>query len=173
MILMVRFQFMEFTIAQLAYLAAIVDGEGTISICDKRIMKRKSKGIRKTNKIYRARINFSTNVSVANTDPRLIDWLVSNFAGNISHTKRQKKHWKPKITWNMPTTRISYLLELAFPYFVLKREQALLMIEARKTFDANPRQLLTSDEVYNRRLEIASLIRFHNKKILPPCCPSA
>lgn len=73
----------------------------------------------------------------------------------------------------MPTKRIAEVLSLALPYFVLKTEQAKLMIETRKTFDDNQKQMLTSDEVYNRRLEISKLIRFHNKKNLPPCCPSA
>jgi hypothetical protein len=164
---------MEYTIAQIAYLAGILDGEGTISICDKRIMKRKSKGIRKTNKVYRARVNFSTNVTVCNTDPVIIDWLVANFGGSVSYSKRQKTNWKQKITWIMPTAQISIILEKVLPYLVLKKEQAKLMIEARKTFDENQRQLLTSDEVYNRRLEIANLIRLHNKKALRPCCPSA
>ena len=51
-------------------------------------------------------------------------------------------------------------------------QQAELMIEARKTFDNNPRGLEISDEIYNRRFEIAKLIRSHNQKVLPPCCPS-
>ena len=71
----------------------------------------------------------------------------------------------------MPTKLIAKILKAALPYFVLKKEQVKLMIEARKTFDENPKQMLTSDEVYNRRLEISQLIRDHNKKILPPCCP--
>lgn len=170
---MVRLMHMTYSIAQLAYLAGIIDGEGTISICDKRVMKRKSQGIRKTNKVYRARINFSTSVSVANTDPRIIDWLIQNFGGSMSHSKRQEENWRPKITWIMKTTEMVNILTQIVPYLVLKKEQAILMIEARKTFDSNQKQELTSDEVYNRRLEIAQLIRDHNKRILPPCCPSA
>ena len=162
---------MKYSIAQLAYLAGILDGEGTISMSDKRIMKRKSKGIRITNKVYRARINFSTTVTVCNTDIVLMNWLLENFRGSLSFSKRQKDNWKPKITWIMPTKKISYILEQIYPYLVLKKQQAKLMIEARKTFDSNQKQLLTSDEVYNRRLEISQLIRNHNKKILPPCCP--
>ncbi len=164
---------MEFTVIQLAYLAAIIDGEGTISMSDKRIMKRKSRGIRKTNKIYRARVNFSTTVTVCNTDSRLIDWLIANFGGSASYSKQKKENWKQKITWIMPTTRIREILIAALPYFVLKKIQAELMIEARKEFDENQKQRLTSDEVYNRRLEICHLIRLHNQKSLPPCCPSA
>jgi hypothetical protein len=162
---------MEYTIAQLAYLAGVMDGEGTISMCDKRITKRKSRGIRKTKKVYRARVNFSTTITVANTDPRIMDWLLDNFGGAVSHSKRQHSHWKAKITWIMPTKKITYLLTAIIPYLVLKKEQAHLMIEARKSFDENQKQLLTSDEVYNRRLEISQLIRQHNQRVLPPCCP--
>lgn len=164
---------MEYSIEHLIYLAGIMDGEGTISMCDKRIMKRKSLGIRKTNKVYRARVNFSTTVTVCNTDSRLIEWLINNFGGAASYSKRQKANWKQKITWIMPVKNIAKILTGIIPYLVLKREQAELMIEARKSFDENQRQMLTSDEVYNRRLEICQLIRFHNQRVLPPCCPSA
>ena len=162
---------MEYNISQLSYLAGIMDGEGTISMCDKRIMKRKSKGIRKTKKVYRARVNFSTTVTICNTDLRLIEWLVANFGGGVSHSKRQHEHWKSKITWIMPIKEISKILTAILPYLVLKKEQATLMIEARKSFDENLRQLQTTDEVYNRRLEICQLIRCHNQRILPPCRP--
>lgn len=162
---------MEYSKESLIYLAGIMDGEGTISMCDKRIMKRKSLGIRKTNKIYRARINFSTTITVCNTDERLMSWLINHFGGAISTSKRQKKNWKQKMTWIMPTTKIIEILDGILPYLVLKKEQAKLMIEIRKTFDQNQRQLLTSDEVYNRRLEVSQLIRFHNQRVLPPCCP--
>ena len=164
---------MTYTIAQLAYLAGIIDGEGTISICDKRVQARKSKGIRKmVIRIYRARINFSTHVTVCNTDPRIMDWLIENFGGSISVSKRQKENWKIKLTWVMPTKLISTLLEAILPFLILKAEQAKLMIEARKTFDENQRALITSDEIYQRRLEICQMIRNHNQRILPPCCPA-
>jgi len=71
----------------------------------------------------------------------------------------------------MPTTKICEILEGILPYLVLKKEQAKLMIEMRKTFDQNQRQLLTSDEIYQRRLEVCQLIRSHNQRVLPPCCP--
>ena len=164
---------MGYTREQLAYFAGIMDGEGTISMSDKRRKKISEKGLRKRNNyIYRARINFSTTVTVCNTDPRIIQWLVNVFGGSVSYSKRQEEHWKQKITWIMPTSKIVEIISQTLPYFVLKREQAILIIEARKTIHCNPKGLQISDEVYNRRLEISKLIRDHNqKKILPPCCP--
>jgi hypothetical protein len=162
---------MEHTEAALAYLAGIIDGEGTISMNDKRVMKRKSRGIRQTKKIYRARINFSTIVTVTNTDFRLMEWLIRNFGGSVSTTNRMNPKWRIKCTWIMPTTQISNILQQIIPHLILKREQAKLMVEARKTFDENQKQRLTSDEVYNRRLEIAQLIRDQNQYFLPPCRP--
>ena len=60
---------------KLAYLAGIIDGEGTIVI---------AKG-----KIRKGRINhpYSLRLVVMNTDIRLIEWLKENFGGSI-HTKR-------------------------------------------------------------------------------------
>lgn len=72
----------------------------------------------------------------------------------------------------MPTIEISKILKGTLQFLVLKHEQARLMIEARKSFDANTKNLPVSDKIYNRRLEIAKLIREHNQYVLPPCCPS-
>ena len=120
---------MDYLKEHLVYLAGIMDGEGTIYMCDKRIMKRKSRGIRKTNKIYRARVNFSTTVTVCNTDERLMSWLIKYFGGAIYISKRQKKNWKQKMTWIMPTKKISKILEGIFPYLnVLLILWALLMM---------------------------------------------
>lgn len=90
---------MEYQNEKLAYLAGILDGEGTISLCDKRIQKQKSKGIRKmVVRLYRARVNFTTHVTVCNTDPRIMSWLIQNFGGTISTSKRQKQNWNVKYT---------------------------------------------------------------------------
>jgi hypothetical protein len=136
-------------------------------------MKQKSQNIRKTKKVYRARINFGTNVTIHNTNFRVMRWLSENFGGVIYTRKRQKIHWDRVYTWYMTLSDICSILSQCLPYLVIKKEQAILMIEARKSFDDNQKCLLISDEIYNRRLEIAKLIRLHNKKILPPCFPSA
>ena len=68
----------EYTVAQLAYLAGIIDGEGSIYIgnfsCNK-----------KTKVPY-----YQTNIQVTNTDKTLIDWLFDIFGGLVTtRTKKQ------------------------------------------------------------------------------------
>lgn len=171
---------MKYTIDKIAYFAGILDGEGTISMDDKRIGKSKSRGIRKSFRpykgkirIYRARVVFGCHLSICNTDPRIMNWLVQNFGGAISVSKRMHAHWAIKLTWFASCKSICEILEACLPYLILKKDQAILMIEARKNIDANIKREEYPDEIYNRHLEICHLIRSYNKKNLPPCCPSA
>lgn len=179
---MVSFFHMKYTEAQLGYLAGLIDGEGCIHMSDKRISKSKSKGIRRptrpyrgTIRTYRGRVNFTTAVSICNTNFAIIDWLYSNFGGTIhSQKKPGKPHWNLRKTWIMsPANQIKPILEAVLPFIVAKRKQIILLIEARGIIDANTKRLEHSLENYNRLLQISSHIKLLNKKILPPCCPSA
>lgn len=171
--------YMEYTVAQIAYFSGILDGEGTISVGDKKISPSKAKGIRKSFRpykgkirIYRARVNFSCHVSVCNTNSRLMDWLVKTFGGFVNVSKRTKVNWSTKMSWHLPCKSICPILEACLPYLNIKSEQARLMIEIRKNIDNNKKREEYSEETYSRHLEIAKLIRFHNQN-LPPCYPSA
>lgn len=179
---MVSFYLMNYTNEQLCYLAGLLDGEGCLHVSDKRVSPSKSRGIRRptrpyrgAQRTYRARINFSTAVSICNTNFQIIDWLYNNF-GSIVHCQKKpgKPHWHLRKTWLLsPSKDIKPLLELVFPYIVGKKEQVKLMIEARNIIDSNTKRMEHSLENYNRLLEIANHIKLLNKKALPPCLPSA
>ena len=166
---------MQYTVEQLAYFAGLFDGEGCLHIGDKRISPKKSKGIRKlVNKSYNARVNFSTAMSLSNTNFEVIEWLKSNFGGFITTQKKPgKPHWNLRKTWVMsPCSNISNLLNFLLPFLIIKKKQALLMIEARAIIDSNTRRMQHSDQDYNRLLELSSLIKnLNTRKILPPYFP--
>jgi cytochrome c-type biogenesis protein CcmH/NrfF len=85
----------------LAYLAGIIDGEGSIE----------------------CRLGRSATIQlvVGNTDRRLIDWLVSEFGGRVYAQKR--KGVKTLYSWRIPIRRERVLMEAVAPYLKLKREQ--------------------------------------------------
>lgn len=105
---------LEPTVLDWARLAAFLDGEGCITLCNRtgctRVQGRR---------VY---------VSVANTDVRLICWLKDTFGGNVrphSSTHANSMNAKPLFVWEASTRdRMQKVLESALPYFIIKREQA-------------------------------------------------
>jgi hypothetical protein len=102
---------------KLAYLAGIIDGEGNISIV---------KG-----NIKRPNFYFSGYVQVANTNKILINWLVENFKGKTCWESKPSPNSKLKGYWVLKDCSI--LLNSLLPFLILKKEQAKLVIEFRKT----------------------------------------
>jgi len=113
-----------------SYLAALIDGEGCISI-----YRRLSDGEKYT-RVHKVQANtnpynqFSMRISIANTDLRIMKWLIANFGG-VYYQKREAtdKHkagyeWRPKGRANVEKLLLGIL-----PYMVLKSEQAKIGLE--------------------------------------------
>jgi hypothetical protein len=123
-----KYERKEYTIAQIAYLAGIIDGEGSIYIgnfsCNP-----------KTKVPY-----YQTNIQVTNTDKDLIDWLYDIFGGLISK-RTAKQHpansRKQAYIWTCSGDRVTHLCELILPYLIAKKRQCEIMIKMRATFISN------------------------------------
>ena len=116
----------NYTIAQLAYLAGIVDGEGSIYIGN-------FSSNPKTGNAY-----YQTNMEVTNTDESLISWLVDNFGGrSYAYTDKQtpKTSRKPVFRWIISGDSLTELCHLMLPYLIVKIRQCEIMIQMRKTFE--------------------------------------
>jgi LAGLIDADG DNA endonuclease family protein len=118
----------EYTIAQIAYLAGIIDGEGSIYIGNFRCHP-------KTKVPY-----YQTNIQVTNTDKPLIDWLYNTFGGLVSkRTSKQhaKNSRKQAYIWTATGERVTHLCELILPYLIVKIRQCEIMLKMRATFTPN------------------------------------
>ena len=94
-------------------LAAFIDGEGCIRIATV-----------KGGKLRRRRILYA-EVSIANTDSRLMLWLKGTFGGSTCvDKKRAKPNWAPRYSWSVASRYAVELLRRAYPYLLLKKEQA-------------------------------------------------
>jgi hypothetical protein len=141
-----------------AYLAALVDGEGCISI------SRRIKEGEKLTRIHKSRANtnpykmFSLRVAVANTNLDIMKWLIFNFGG-VYYLKRKAtdKHkagyeWRPKGRKNVKT-----LLSNILPWVVIKPQQVrngLEYIEMTINGERNPdkrEQLYLSNKILNKK----------------------
>ena len=105
---------------QIAYLAGIIDGEGTFYIGKHAIQER----------------GFNARVLVVNTNEKLMNWLHCTFGGLLYSRKSKKNpHWKLKYEWILNKSDILSFCKLLLPYLICKKEQAELMIEFRETYN--------------------------------------
>lgn len=129
------------------YLAALTDGEGTISIG--------SNWLKADNgETYRRHY---LQMGIANTDRRLMQWLISNFGGRYyswePENRRQKTGylWRPSGKKNQERFLLGIL-----PYLVIKRRQAELALEYTR--------LTPSRTEMSRRDELERECRLLNQK---------
>lgn len=164
---------MNYSTEQLAYLAGLIDGEGCMQIGDKRKSPQKAKGLRKPRKEYVGQINFTTQVQISNTDYRLIHWLQDTFTGGLHVQKYPgKPHWNVKYTWILPSKQVLPIMQAILPYLIIKKNQALLMIEARKIIDSNVLRMERTPEQRELLFFLAHNMRLFNKKDPSALLPS-
>ncbi len=103
-----------------AYLAGLIDGEGYI-------------GLTKTKIKYKANPKFNiairNHLLIASTNNQVINWLIIKFGGKTQSAIINQRS-KPIIKWwiNRQDLQLELLKEV-FPYLIIKKEQARLMIE--------------------------------------------
>lgn len=107
-------------IEQIAYLAGIIDGEGSFYIGQESRRKK----------------HYNSRLYVVNTDERLINWLRQTFGGLI-YSRISKTHptWKRKFEWITNKSEIIPITKAILPYLICKKQQAELMIKFRETFE--------------------------------------
>ncbi len=107
----------------LAYIAGIIDGEGSISIIHASPRRRNPGG-----EIY-------AQVGVTNTNEWLIQWLHFNFGGGVNMEKAgrnplsKQNIWR----WNLSHQKARTFLVLILPYLRIKRQEAELAILHQKS----------------------------------------
>ena len=100
----------------LAYLAGLLDGEGSICIL---------KGTR----AYGTPKHW-LEVSIGNTHLGVLQWVQETFGGRVSHnaerfTKRNHRTWR----WRASASEAAAILRFLLPYLKIKVEQARLALE--------------------------------------------
>lgn len=100
-----------FSSTDLAYLAGIIDGEGTI-----RVKKVRASG-RDRSSTYRA------HLSVGNTSKDMIEWLRVHFGGSV-HSRVFAGRWRRMWVWDVNLSSMEQVLESVRMYLVCKQPQA-------------------------------------------------
>ena len=111
-------------IENLAYVAGIVDGEGSITIT--------------TNAAKRT---FCSFIYVSNTDIRLMDWLHATYGGSVYTLPNQGDNHKTAFRWALFGKKAGGFIECIRPYLKIKCEQADIVIafqNLRSAFHTRP-----------------------------------
>lgn len=105
----------QLTATEAAYIAGIVDGEGTLGV---------SRYSRKENKSgYR----FQIFLAITSTNKELLEWLTKTTGLGAFHEKKEssirakRRCWK----WSLKFTQAARLLIQISPYMIIKKDQAL------------------------------------------------
>jgi hypothetical protein len=106
--------------SRFAYMAGLMDGEGSFSIS-----------------ITDEGKHFAANIRLYNTNEKLIKWVIENFGGTPSWNKRNgsnlkdsEKEYKDMCQWFITGRKAMEKFLLAIiPYLIGKREQAELLLE--------------------------------------------
>lgn len=100
-----------------AYVAGIVDGEGSIGIARS-----------KTQEMIGG-IRYEMYVTVSNTNEWVIQWLKFNFGGSVSYVKSRAVNQKPFWCWRIQTRQAASFLRLVIPYLRIKQYHAQLALQ--------------------------------------------
>lgn len=109
---------------QFAWMAGIIDGEGTITL---------AKQIRRG----RPSPSYRQMVTVANCDLRILQPFLDHWGGCIYTSVEKREGYSDSSIWHCPMSKNKELLEAVLPYLKGKKEQALVLlyfIEHKNTF---------------------------------------
>ena len=130
-----------------AYLAGIIDGEGSISI--------EIQGTKNRKTDY-----YTVRLIVINTDLRLLEWIESNYGGSIkSRTKYINR--KQCYNWVLFSFNAANLLKNCLPYLIVKKQRAEILIEF---MNSKLDSYFISKKVQEKRRELYALCKSLNKQ---------
>lgn len=104
---------------ELAYIAGIIDGEGTVSISSNKSALRN--GV--------CPVQYNGRITVVNTSVSLLDWLNTRIGGAQMRTRKTKPEYKDVYVLIVNGCASAMLCKRLLPYLVVKKKQAELVIE--------------------------------------------
>ena len=134
-------------VAEAAYIAGLVDGEGWVSFAmtsHKRLIKKDRR---------------TPLLGIANTNKDVLDWVLFKVGiGKVFKVSRKfsKEHWKDQYRYTLHGKQVGELLKQLLPYMIIKRQRAILVIEYSNTILSIPTNLALPKEVWDKRDRIVS-----------------
>jgi hypothetical protein len=133
---------------QLAYLAGIIDGEGTIGI-----EKMAPCGSRK--KFY-----YTPRLCIINTSKNLMEWLNQTFPFGHFSPRKKIAGRKECYAWRLFGTNVETIIVAILPFIQIKRRQAECVLRFRKTVGKTGWNV--SDETLSQRESLYQECKIYN-----------
>lgn len=115
-------------------MAAFLDGEGTIDM----------------NSGSRSKPRHIVRVLLGNTNAKLTLWLEETFGGNVILRHVKNPNAKDCYVWSCCAARAAWILHNCLPWFLLKGEQAKLMIELQGHLDQKRKRVIPTESLIYR-----------------------
>jgi len=128
-----------------AYLAGIVDGEGTVTLTRHR--KKETPGPR---------------VAVANNNLKLLEWIKSRVGGVIVSKKKRKPHYSDSYAWYAQQDRAIRFLDEIKQYLIIKKPHADLILQKYKS--VTHRAGKYTPEMLRKKMRLVAQIRKLNQR---------
>lgn len=122
------------SVAEIAYLAGLIDGEGTIGIYRQTGTK-----------------TYELKLLITNTSPALLQWLRPRFGGGVGKHKKEKP-WHRE-TWQIVIAqgKAADLIKLCRPFLVIKAAQADLGLRFMSEVSLRKGHRVTDEELEMRQ----------------------
>jgi LAGLIDADG-like domain len=132
-----------------AYIAGIIDGEGTVTLTRKRPNETPS-----------------PNVSVANASLPLLIWAKKKIGGHISTKRKYKSHHRQTYVWCITHNKALRFLNEIKAFLIIKRPQAELILKDYKTLTMRTGKYTPA--MLKAKMELVSKIRKLNQREFMP-----
>ncbi|MFY4731335.1 hypothetical protein [Nitrospira sp. BLG_2] len=139
------------SVAELAYAAGLFDGEGCVATYTKK-----------------NRVQFSYAANIANTDYRVLAWLLDKFGGKVTKrggVRASNQRHKECYVWYVMNGRAAAFMAAVRPYTVIKSEQIDLALELRTTCRFDLRGQVIPPDVLERRRDIMQRIKAKKRAV--------
>lgn len=133
---------MRYPVADCAYAAGIIDGDGTIT---------------------GSRSQLTVQLCVSQVGPEVPRWLQKKFGGRCY----EEQNYRKMFTWRIAQLKAKDFLQAIFPYLILKQRQAAVALEYIDTMPGSGRGRGKSDELVQKQFLLIDMIQKLNKGEIP------
>jgi hypothetical protein len=128
-----------------AYLAGIIDGEGTITLSRRHPDQTPS-----------------PNVSISNSSLQMLKWVKRHFGGWISKKRTYKAHHRQTYVWGITHNKAIDLLKLIEKHLIIKKPQARLILSKYKAVTVRTGKYTAAQ--LKRKMDLVAKIRLLNQR---------
>lgn len=138
------------------YLAGLFDGEGMVAINEQN--NKRGKTISPC---------WQYRVEIANTDWRIMQFLLTNIGGTVSKKSSTRSHWRQGYDWTLTGENADAFCKMIRPFTIIKSDQIDACLYFRQRF-ARTNKKQTDAEIAAKRMMVET-IKMMKRSDYAPC----